>query len=96
MIDEGKDLFEWDPFKDGDNVEKHGVDFDTATQAFADPHRTIIFDEKHSQYEKRFCCLGKVGGRVLSVRFVHRGEKIRIIGAGFWRKGDRLYEKKDI
>ena len=29
------------------------------------------------------------------VRFTYRGETIRIIGAGYWRKGRRLYEKEN-
>jgi hypothetical protein len=27
------------------------------------------------------------------VRFIQRGDRIRIIGAGYWRKGKQLYEK---
>ena len=30
------------------------------------------------------------------VRFTYRGETIRIIGAGYWRKGRRLYEKENL
>jgi hypothetical protein len=29
----------------------------------------------------------------LTVRFVIRGDRIRIIGAGYWRKGKLFYEQ---
>ncbi len=44
MLDD--DGFEWDPFKEGENIEKHGVDFLTATRAFDDPYRKIFFDDR--------------------------------------------------
>jgi len=31
------DTFEWDDAKAAGNYRKHGVDFETATEAFADP-----------------------------------------------------------
>ena len=34
---------------------------------------------------------GKVDDGILTVRFTYRGETIRIIGAGYWRKGRRIY-----
>ena len=85
--------FVWDPRKDFFNIYKHRVSFVTATRVFDDPHRKIYIDSKHSSDEARFFCVGKVENRVLTVRFVYRNDKIRIIGAGYWRKGVRLYEK---
>ena len=34
-------------------------------------------------------------GGILTVRFTRRGEAIRIIGAGYWRKGKAIYEKEN-
>ena len=31
---------------------------------------------------------------VLTVRFTYRRKKIRIYGAGYWRKGRKIYERK--
>ncbi|MDD5422490.1 MAG: BrnT family toxin, partial [Candidatus Omnitrophica bacterium] len=31
--------------------------------------------------------------KIVTVRFTRRGNKIRIIGAGYWRKGRKYYEK---
>ena len=49
----------------------------------------------HSKTEERFYCFGKVAGGVLTVRFTYRGDLIRIIGAGYWRKGKLVYEKEN-
>ena len=87
--------FEWDVLKNQQNTEKHGVSFFDAQYAFADLHRVIIEDLNHSESEERFFCLGKVKGGVMTVRFTKRQGKIRIIGAGYWRKGRKLYEQEN-
>jgi hypothetical protein len=85
-------FFDWDPDKDEENHRKHGVAFAEAVLAFLDSKRAIASDFDHSLEEERFYCFGKVGERVLTVRFTYRSEVIRIIGAGYWRKGRRAYE----
>ena len=90
-----KDSFDWDPEKDLTNQAKHGVSFSEAQYAFADPHRVIADDHSHSRSEKRYYCFGKVGGGVMTVRFTYRGGVIRIIGAGYWRKGKKIYEREN-
>ena len=88
--------FEWDPEKDKSNQNKHGVSFILAQYAFADPNRVILEDVTHStKDEKRYYCLGKVSGGILTVRFTHRKHRIRIFGAGYWRKGRRIYEEQN-
>ena len=88
--------FEWDDSKNDQNKEKHGVSFVDAQYAFADSHRVIIEDLDHGgDDEKRFFCLGKVKGGVMTVRFTDRGGRIRIIGAGYWRKGKKIYEQEN-
>ena len=88
------DSFEWDEAKDLSNQEKHGVSFHEAQYAFLDPHRVIALDKTHSTNEKRFYCMGQVKGGILTVRFTYRGGKIRISGAGYWRKGKKTYEEE--
>ncbi|MCW5773856.1 MAG: BrnT family toxin [Rhodospirillaceae bacterium] len=85
--------FEWDSAKDRANQVKHGVSFAEAQFAFADPRRVIAQDMAHSGSETRYYCFGAAGGGVLTVRFTYRRGVIRIIGAGYWRKGRRFYEK---
>ena len=87
--------FEWDLDKDAENQRKHGVSFSLAREAFLDPHRVIARDLVHSESEERFYCFGSVGGGVLTVRFTYRNDVIRIIGAGYWRKGKRIYEQEN-
>ena len=86
--------FEWDDQKDDINQEKHGVSFSLAQYAFTDPERIIAEDIGHSKYEQRYYCFGKVGNKIMTVRFTYRKKKIRIIGAGYWRKGREIYENQ--
>ena len=90
---EEKLFFEWDEEKNEINKQKHGVSFEEAQYAFDDPKHLIVKDLEHSKSEKRYFCLGKVKGSILSVRFTYRGNIIRIFGAGFWRRGKKRYEK---
>jgi uncharacterized DUF497 family protein len=87
--------FEWDPEKDLLNQVKHGVSFSEAQSDFSDPDRVIAEDLSHSHNEKRYYCFGKAGDGVLTVRFTYRRGLIRIIGAGYWRKGKQIYEREN-
>ena len=87
--------FEWDSEKDQLNQRKHGVSFALAQLASLDHDRVILEDLEHGGDEKRYYCLGRVAGGILTVRFTYRNKKIRIIGAGFWRKGKKIYEKEN-
>ncbi|MCA1808065.1 MAG: BrnT family toxin [Kiritimatiellia bacterium] len=87
--------FEWDDEKDRKNRDNHGVGFRLARYAFADPQRVIAEDVIHSANEGRFFCIGRVGDGILTVRFTYRGDAIRIIGAGYWRKGRQCYETQN-
>lgn len=87
--------FVWDLEKELNNIRKHKVDFTPACNAFKDSRRKIYIDSNHSKEEERLYCIGKVGDRVLTVRFTYRSHKIRIFGAGYWRKGELCYERKD-
>ena len=87
--------FDWDPYKDAENERKHGVPFIRAQYPFADPQRVIAKDVTHSQTEDRFYCFGTVDDDVLTVRFTYRASVIRIIGAGYWRKGKAFSEREN-
>lgn len=52
-----------------------------------------MMDADHSSSEVRYFAFGRVGGGILTVRFTVRGERIRIFGAGYWRRGKVFYEK---
>ena len=81
--------------KDEVNQKKHGVPFALAQLAFLDHHRVILEDLEHNDDEERYYCLGKAAGGIMTVRFTDRKNKIRIIGAGYWRKGKKIYEREN-
>jgi uncharacterized DUF497 family protein len=86
---------EWNSSKGKLNQKKHGVSFSLAQLAFLDHDRVILEDLEHSDVEKRYYCLGRVAGGIMTVRFTYRKNKIRIIGAGYWRKGKKIYEREN-
>ena len=71
-----KARFDWDPKKDQQNQEKHGVAFAMAQIAFADARRVIAEDQTHSSVEQRYYCFGLVDDGVLTVRFTYRDDVI--------------------
>ena len=90
-----KTHFEWDEEKDKDNQKKHKVSFLLAQHAFLDPHRLIVEDVEHSTGENRYYCIGRAGDGIMTVRFTYRENTIRIYGAGYWRKGKKIYEEQN-
>jgi len=91
--------FTWDSRKEAANIAKHEVRFSEAQHAFDDLNAIVAFDEAHSprgDHELRWWLLGKVENRVMLVRYTHRsGGVVRIIGAGYWEKGAKLYEQEN-
>ena len=88
--------FEWNDSKNAINVRKHGLSFYEAQEAFFDENRIILIDKIHSSEEERYFCIGKTtNGGIATVRFTKRSSHIRIIGAGYWRKGKKIYEQNN-
>ncbi len=50
--------FEWDDEKEKININKHGIDFETAARVFNDENRQELFDEIHSEFEDRYITIG--------------------------------------
>ncbi|HYA84648.1 MAG TPA: BrnT family toxin [Candidatus Bathyarchaeia archaeon] len=90
-----KTRFEWDEKKDKENQKKHDVSFAVAQHAFLDPNRIIVEDADHSSEEDRYYCIGRVGEGIITVRFIYRENVIRIFGAGYWRRGKKIYEEQN-
>lgn len=77
--------FEWDPTKAASNLRKHGVSFDTAVRAFADPH-ALVEQDRIENGEERWQTIGVVEGVVMllvahTVSDQEDIEVIRIISA---------------
>jgi uncharacterized DUF497 family protein len=85
---------EFDPAKEAANLAKHGVDFSTVLRVLEDPNRLIIPNQNHSLDEPRFYAIGHDGRGILTVRFTIRGDALRVIGAGYWRKQKSAYENQ--
>jgi uncharacterized DUF497 family protein len=87
--------FQWDENKAGTNLAKHGVSFEEAATAFADPLSLTIPDPVHSQSEDRFIMLGTShNGKLLVVVHTERRNSIRIISARrASRKERKSYEE---
>lgn len=91
----GMESFDWDPEKDLLNRAKHGVSFEEAQHAFLDVNRVIAEDLSHGETEKRYYCFGRTPKGILTVRFTYRNGVIRIYGAGYWRRGKKIYEQQN-
>lgn len=82
--------FEWDDEKSQSNLEKHGVSFDLASEAFLDENAFFTQDDRFDYGEQREILIGRPQGLpsdVLLVVFTERqGETIRLISA---RKANR-------
>lgn len=87
--------FEWDDEKEQSNVEKHGVDFDTAVKVFFDPDRIEYYDKSHSTDEDRFITIG-FAGKILFVVYTERKENVRLISARLATNSERgrYYDRK--
>jgi uncharacterized DUF497 family protein len=82
--------FEWQASKAEANFRKHGVGFEEALTAFADPLARIFDDPDHSADESREIIVGhSTRQRLLIVSFTERGRKARIISARRVTKRER-------
>lgn len=83
--------FEWDDDKNAANINRHGIQFFTATLVFDDLNRVDLYDDNHSESEDRYKTIGMINGEtiVLSVIYTPRGESIRIISARKATKTER-------
>jgi uncharacterized DUF497 family protein len=82
--------FEWDPEKARRNLARHGVSFDEASSAFADPLSLTIDDPDHSQGEHRLLLLGETySGKLVVVAHLADDETVRIISARLAERHER-------
>ena len=73
--------YEWNPAKAAENFQKHGVLFAHACSSLED-ERALTFEDSPTEDERRWVCLGMDGlGRILTVVYAWRNDKIRLISA---------------
>ena len=85
--------FEWDEDKARDNIQKHGVTFEEATEVFFDPFYQM--GDASTDDEQRDFIIGySISERLLLVVYVERGERIHIISARRATRHERkVYEE---
>lgn len=85
--------FEWDANKAESNIEKHGVTFEEAAEAFFDPFYQS--GDATANNEQRDFIIGySLEQRLLLVVYVERGKRNRIISARPATRNERkLYER---
>lgn len=71
-------IFDWDEKKDGQNRLKHKIGFESACE-FEWDTAVIIADTRHRYGESRWAAFGFLKGRLHSIVFTRRENKIRII-----------------
>jgi uncharacterized protein len=93
--DEADELeFEWYPPKAAANLRKHKASFAEGRTIFGDRKHLVVPDNEHSFDEPRSLVIGRSSkGRLLTMCFTERGDRIRIISvraAETWER--RQYE----
>jgi hypothetical protein len=85
--------FEWDARKSTTNMEKHGIDFETAKSLWLDDERVEI--EMTFPAEKRWALVDRIEGKTWTAIYTMRDWTIRLISVRRARpKEVRLYEEK--
>jgi uncharacterized DUF497 family protein len=72
------DGFDWDEGKRASNLQKHGVDFFSATR-FEFDTAIIRIDDRKDYGETRYRAFGKIDGRLHVLIFTARGALTRVI-----------------
>jgi uncharacterized DUF497 family protein len=77
--------FEWDEKKRKSNLEKHGIDFEEATEIF---YGASLFLRSYRNNEERWIAIGSLEDRLITVVFTRRADVVRIILARRARKNE--------
>ena len=73
------------------NLEKHGIDFDSAQALWNDDHRLEV--PARTEDEPRFVVIGQIEGKYWSAVITYRSDNIRIISVRRSREEEiELYE----
>lgn len=74
-------MFDWDEANEGHIWERHGVSALEAENVLLSPDRSA-YSSRIERAEKRFLVIGSTAaGRVLSVVYMWRGSRIRVVSA---------------
>lgn len=76
---------EFDPNKDDENVQRHGLSF--VNFAGFDTEPVVVLDDRRDYGEVRYRAFGQIGGKGHMIAYTLRGENVRLIS--FRRAHDR-------
>jgi uncharacterized DUF497 family protein len=81
----------WDDVKNRENLQKHKVSFEEASELFRSGHDYLeIFDDEHSTDEDRFIAIGPIRRGLILIVWTERDEDtIRIISARWAEEPER-------
>jgi hypothetical protein len=86
--------FEWDEAKNRSNIQKHGIDFNDATDLFKHPLLSLI-DSRENYGEERWIGIGLLRHIIAVVVYTECDDVIRLISARKATKNEvRLYEQR--
>ena len=80
--------FEWDEAKNRANLQRHGINFERASQVFDRPIRQFE-DDRRDYGERRYRCVGIVDDELFTVIYTWRNGVVRIISARRARRDER-------
>ena len=78
--------FEYNHEKSEANLEKHGIDFEEATELWKDDYRRVI--DTDSSQERRYIMIAKYRNKHWSAVYTNRNGDIRIISVRRSRKNE--------
>lgn len=81
--------FEWDNNKKQENLKKHSISFELASEVFFDSRAIMGIDDRIDYDEVREFIIGQVSDVILYVVYTIRGKNIRIISARKANKQER-------
>ena len=87
--------YEWDPEKTTQNLRTHGVHLSYGADVLEDVY-ALTREDASAQGEQRWVSVGMDGlGRVLTVVYTYRGERIRLLSARRATKREREYYERE-
>ena len=87
-------MFDYDPDKSAVNLDKHGIDFETAQALWTDDLRLVV--DTQFLTEQRQLVIGRIGERMWTAVITIRGEATRIISVRRSREEEvKRYEFQD-
>ena len=87
--------YEWDPDKAAANLQKHGIRLSYGVDVLEDLS-ALTREDTSAQGEQRWVSVGMDGlGRVLTVVYTYRGERIRLLSARRATRREREHYERE-